>query len=176
MSYPTIAVSDAFNALGHWYAAAICYENGNLQGAAGFSLVAIAASVGTLRFGLSEKIFCKANSDLADLATFVGLPLIGNAFGSPAQEWTSGVFGKENNTYFILLSLVVFYTSFQSMFSKKSVELLKIPFNLCLFVLPVVKYAVDNGDMQALAAILLFTFAGVVVGADRYVPLFGGSS
>lgn len=43
----------------------------------GFALVAVAAFVGTLRFGFSETLFAQANGDLADAAAYIGLPLIG---------------------------------------------------------------------------------------------------
>ena len=67
--HPTVAISDAFNAAGHLLAAQILWDTANHKAAAlGNLIVAVAASVGVLRFGLSERIFAKANGDLADLA------------------------------------------------------------------------------------------------------------
>ena len=101
--YPTIAVSDAFNTACHGagshrlrfihivhtlasisIAAAWLSWNAEPEGSAwlGFTLVAIASGVGTLRFGVSESLFSGANAKLADLAAFVGLPLVGLAYGT----------------------------------------------------------------------------------------------
>jgi hypothetical protein len=71
--YPTIAVSDAVNCVGHAWAAHHAYHAGAPDAALGFACVAEAALVGTLRFGFSERLLARANSDLADLAAFVGL-------------------------------------------------------------------------------------------------------
>ena len=75
--YPTIAVSDAFNVAGHVFAAALAREKGNTLAAIGFSTVALAGTVGVFRFGFSESLFAAANGYLADVAAFIGLPLVG---------------------------------------------------------------------------------------------------
>ena len=54
--YPTVAVSDAWNAFTHYYVAKACLEGGQPAVAAGFATVALAATVGTVRFGLSERL------------------------------------------------------------------------------------------------------------------------
>ena len=83
--YPTIAVSDAFNAAMHASAALIIHKQYPCDPAAlGFATVAVAATVGTARFGYSESMFANANGDLADLAAMVGLPLVGLSF---AKKW-----------------------------------------------------------------------------------------
>ena len=78
--YPTVAVSDAFNAAAHGYAAHVAHGHGETAAALGFGIVALASFVGTMRFGWSDN-FARANGDLAHLAAFLGLPLVGLAFG-----------------------------------------------------------------------------------------------
>ena len=65
---PTVAVSDAFNVAGHLLGAQVVWERDDKAAALGFLLIAVAATVGVLRFGFSERLFAKANGDLADLA------------------------------------------------------------------------------------------------------------
>ena len=71
--YPTIALSDGVNCIGHAWASWYAYTVGAPDAALGFALVAEAALVGTLRFGFAERLLAQANGDLADLAAFVGL-------------------------------------------------------------------------------------------------------
>jgi len=78
--YPTIAVSDAFQSLLHFYAASLCPVP---TASLGLFTVGVAGSVGVLRFGLDEGTYATANGALADVAGFVGLPLVGVAFAAP---------------------------------------------------------------------------------------------
>ena len=71
--YPTIALSDGVNCIGHAWASGYAYSVGAPDAALGFALVAEAALVGTLRFGFAEHLLAQANGDLADLAAYVGL-------------------------------------------------------------------------------------------------------
>lgn len=74
--YPSIAVSDFANFAGHLYAAhTVASKSPSEPAIVGFLVVALAAFVGTLRFGFSENTFSAANGALADLATYMGLPL-----------------------------------------------------------------------------------------------------
>jgi hypothetical protein len=87
--FPSVAISDLVNAAGHAYAASIVFQS-SLTAALGFSIVAIAALVGTLRFGISARTFRPANENLADLSAFVGLPLVGwvaAATAVPPSHW-----------------------------------------------------------------------------------------
>ena len=74
--YPTVAISDAFSATAHAWAAWRAFQAGALEAAAGFGIVAAASFVGVLRFGYSETLFEQANADLADLSAYLGLPLV----------------------------------------------------------------------------------------------------
>jgi hypothetical protein len=78
--YPTVAISDAFNAFCHLLAAVIVYQRGNSLAMIGFLTVAFAATVGVLRFGFNEDRYALANGHLADLSAFVGLPCVGISF------------------------------------------------------------------------------------------------
>ena len=106
--YPTVAVSDAFNAAAHGWAAVKMHEAGEQPAAMGFGLVAVAATVGTLRFGASERLLAQANGDLADLAAFVGLPLVGRSF---ALRWlgedSSFALCRASDTWLLLAGAVV---------------------------------------------------------------------
>ena len=67
--YPSVALSDSFNAAAHLAAAAAAQTaQPQLPAWLGFALVALAAAVGTLRFGFYPSIFAQANDDLARLA------------------------------------------------------------------------------------------------------------
>ena len=74
--YPTVAISDAFNTACHLYAASVVAQS-NVLAAYGFFLVALASGLGTVRFAFSESMFAQVNLDMAEVAAFVGLPLIG---------------------------------------------------------------------------------------------------
>ena len=106
--YPTVAVSDAFNAAAHGWAAVKMHEAGEQPAAMGFGLVAVAATVGTLRFGASERLLAQANGDLADLAAFVGLPLVGRSF---ALRWlgedSSFALCRASDTWLLVAGAVV---------------------------------------------------------------------
>jgi len=76
--FPSVAFSDAINALAHAAAAWIVLPK-SLYAAIGFTLVAVAAAFGAARFGFSARIFRRANESVAELAAFIGLPLVGFA-------------------------------------------------------------------------------------------------
>merc|ERR1711934_754741 len=86
--YPSVALSDSFNAAAHLAAAAAAQTaQPQLPAWLGFALVALAAAVGTLRFGFYPSIFAQANDDLARLAGFLGLPLVGLSFAQLSGSW-----------------------------------------------------------------------------------------
>ena len=76
--FPSVAVSDAINTAAHVFAAWVVLPV-SLYAALGFALVAIAAAFGTARFGINARLFRPGNESLAEIAAFVGLPLIGFA-------------------------------------------------------------------------------------------------
>ena len=106
--YPTIALSDGVNCIGHAWASGYAYSVGAPDAALGFALVAEAALVGTLRFGFAEHLLAQANGDLADLAAFVGLPLVGRSF---ALRWlgpdSSFALCRASDTWLLLAGAVV---------------------------------------------------------------------
>ena len=162
--YPTVAISDTFNAAGNYMAAWTCMSCNHQAAAYGFLVVAIAASVGVLRFGFSERAFAKANGDLADAAAFVGLPLVGLDFLiHPAGS------DEISRAFFVLLLAL----SLSRSLSEGALELAKIVLNVACLVGPVLVHAHRAGDWQAAAAIGTFAFAGIVIGADRHRCLLG---
>lgn len=164
--YPTVAVSDAVNTVAHAYAAYITYNRVSYTGfaALGFGAVAVASFVGTLRFGFSEDLFAKANNDLANVAAFCGLPLVGLAYylrhGALAGLSPVEVVG-------FVLGCSAIAAAVNSL-SERKAELLRLLFNVFFFIGPIFGcvYAGKAGRM-ALAGGLLFPFAGVAITPDR---------
>uniref|UniRef100_A0A7S3C7I6 Uncharacterized protein n=1 Tax=Haptolina ericina TaxID=156174 RepID=A0A7S3C7I6_9EUKA len=160
--HPTVAISDAFNAAGHLCAAQLVWHI-DKPAAFGFIIVAVAASVGVLRFGLSEGLFAKANEDLAALAGFLGLPLVGLSF---AKKWLALQIPCEQQIGFVVACAIV--CALAGSLPPKAKELALVVFNFFFFLLPVGGFSYANHDLQTGASIGLFAFAGIVVGADRY--------
>ncbi|MBE7436929.1 MAG: hypothetical protein HS115_00635 [Spirochaetales bacterium] len=76
---PSTAVSDAVLALITWGAACLAHMSGSRPAAAGFALVALAASVGVLRFSILPDLV-PLHTSLSAAAGQVGIPLIGLGF------------------------------------------------------------------------------------------------
>ena len=163
--YPSIAISDAVNAAGHALAAHMLWSSERLA-ALGFLIVALAASVGVLRFGFDERTFTQANSDLAELSAFVGLPLVGAAF---AQR--SGLVGRGGDAS-IVVGCVITCVLARSL-ARGTKELAKILLNLVLFLMPVAYHSYTSNDKRTGAAIAAFAVAGIVIGSDHDRLLFG---
>ncbi|CAM9932991.1 unnamed protein product, partial [Ectocarpus fasciculatus] len=160
--YPSIAVSDAFNVVGHLLAARIAADRGHVFAAAGFLTVAVAGAVGVLRFGFSETDFAAANGALADFAGFVGLPCVGLTFlrRVPTMQLKAA-----DSSIVIMLGCIEAAT--RGMHPTKR-EQAKILVNVVFFVAPVVLAAVQNSNFQLLGGIALFVVAGLVITADRH--------
>mmetsp|Transcript_10560 Transcript_10560/g.20981 ORF Transcript_10560/g.20981 Transcript_10560/m.20981 type:complete len:244 (-) Transcript_10560:871-1602(-) len=169
--YPTIAVSDSVNAGGHYVAAYICAQSGYSEAAWGFLSVAVAATIGVLRFGFDEDLFADANGATADFAAYVGLPLVGKAFTAQLAGY-SPVFG------FLSGIDSIAYVFFLSMFeqvvrSTKLKDDLKVLPNVFLYVIPVALASWNKADWSCLAGLALFVFAAVVIGPAREETLLG---
>lgn len=76
--FPTVAVSDAVNAIAQAAAAWLVLPVSYIA-SLGFLLVAAAAAFGTGRFGFSVRIFRTGHDSLVELSAFAGLPLVGYA-------------------------------------------------------------------------------------------------
>jgi len=168
--YPTVAVSDCFLALTHYYSAGLAFYSSPTQPAfVGFSLVAIAATVGTARFGFSESLFAGANEDLANLAACVGLPLIGCTFAT-----VGGLVEPLPPTNLLALACTgAALACLVKAIPAGSEEFLKVLVNLCLFILPVAKVGYDRQDWVLFGAIALFAVAGIAVKPDRHNCILG---
>ncbi len=165
--YPTIAISDAFNALGHLIAASIAYEREYYVAAMGFLTVVVAATVGVLRFGFNELKYAQANGDLADISGFIGLPCVGISFLTfiPALN-----FNVNPGVIAVLLTII---EAGSRSFPPQLRELAKILVNVCFFVLPVLIASILEKNWGTFLSIVLFVVAGLVVKPERHQYLFG---
>jgi len=168
--YPTIALSDAYNTITHVLAGIATYHLNEFIGL-GFFLVAAASFIGTLRFGFSEKAFGKANGELATIAAFIGLPLIGIAnierINSDIDNNTSY---QSSTTIILLLFLYIFATSIVSDSIK---EVLILLVNVVLFVAPVYYEGYYRGSNMEIFAITLFIIGTVIIGNNRHKCVLG---
>ena len=182
--YPTVAVSDLVNAAGHAYGAYVCYSS-NPNAAIGLLYVAAAAAVGVLRFGFNGKLFAPANGAWAEVAGFIGLPLVGHAslqrllLGTPAlltsattsQLVTFLTFLFQPSAY--LSMLVLMYVAFKGYCSEAGLSAARTGVAFTGFVLPLVVDGVLKGNYMLVSSVVLFLIAGIVVGADRHRYLVG---
>ena len=165
--YPTIAISDAFNAYAHYWAAATCLEGGQPFAAVGFGSVALAALVGTARFALSERLE-PYNTLLANFAGAVGMPLLGAHFVSTllAQPLTLGA------GVFLALALTTL-----SMFNRttgrdyKNDETL---LQVVAYVIPAAVWGVQQRSAHVLAALVVGIVGALVIGPSSTECSFCG--
>lgn len=158
---------------GHLCAAFLAFMTGHEVAGLGFLSVWLAAIVGVLRFGVSEKLFQQANSDLANLAAFVGYPLIGMSFA--AQHYTS----LDINVVFIGFMLVAWEALTRS-FVESNKEAAKLATNIIFFVGPIAAVCHETKDYVTMGALAAFVVAGIVItphhenriGGIRCVDLF----
>jgi chromate transport protein ChrA len=130
----------------------------------------MAATVGVYRFGFDEG-FAGANGDLADIAAFVGLPLVGIDYMAHRVDFLQA-YAAWFNSHSMVVALVMFEGLTRSM--KKEVrELAKTLTNILFFVLPVAIGAYKSNDIHALFAIVAFVVAAIVITPDRNKYIFG---
>ena len=152
------------------------WNAGARHAALGFALVAIAAIVGTLRF-MGFQQFAKANANLADLAAFVGLPMIGMEY----MMMTTNFMGNpwpfleylQQDMLICIVGLLIFWRFSEGVFSSNSTTNLVTVLNLAMFVLPIVNHGMATNDQETLIAVGLFAFAGVFIGSDRKRTILG---
>jgi hypothetical protein len=172
--YPTVAISDLFNAAGHAYGAYLC-RDANPTAALGLSFVAAAALAGVLRFGLHGPTFLPLNAAWAEVAGFVGLPLIGyqTLVRTVPQVSTLPVIARSPVGY---LSAVLFYYAACREYTvgrPVARDNLKTLIALAAFVAPLLASAFNAGDTLLGGSVTLFVVAGLVIGADRHRCLLG---
>lgn len=169
--YPTVAVSDAFMAGCHYWAARSLWDAGQEPQALGFFVVAVAASAGVLRFGFSESMFARANEDLAALAGRVGLPLVGATL-LPRLQLVPAAASGFTTPLSIAVALAV-HGQIVGLFGKTGRELLQVLLNLAFFLGPLGVLASRRQDAVLAAGLGLFAVAGVVVGPERHRCIAG---
>lgn len=116
----------------------------------------LAAIVGVLRFGVNEHLFQQANGNLADLAGFVGYPMIGMSFA--AHHFSA----LHINVIFIAFILVAWEALTRS-FLEKNKDAAKLATNIVFFVGPIAAVCQETDDYPTLAALVAFILAGIVV-------------
>jgi hypothetical protein len=125
----------------------------------GMIIVGLAAMFGVLRFGISEHKFIGANKDVATMAKFVGLPLVGLDFGH------SVLYGTPTPVLMVLVQLmclVLFETVTRSLVSDR--EGLTVLFNLGLVISPVIYFAHIKNDVITLVAMIVFLIGALGIG------------
>jgi hypothetical protein len=163
----TVAVSDFFTALGNIVAAQILLSKAE-SGAIGCTMVAAAATLGVLRFGVSDSTFIHAHSELTHLATFVGTPLIG-----VESLRFLGVLPLSITTAQIVAALTVLFVVVRSNTTKGAFNALSTAMVLVFFVVPVLMHGVRAQETMLVAHIVLYVIVGAVVGADFNKTIFG---
>lgn len=136
----------------------------------GFISVAAAATVGVYRFGFDEG-FASANGDLADIAAFVGLPLVGIDFMIHRVDFTKGCGQWMQEHYFVVVLIML--EAFTRSMKKEARELAKTLTNILFFVLPVGVGSYRNNDLHTLLAIIAFVLAAIVITPNRNKFLLG---
>jgi len=165
--YPTIALSDAFNAAGHALGAYYCWA-ADPNAAIGLTYVTAAAVAGVLRFGLHAPTFSPANGAWAEAAGFVGLPMVGHATVCRLLALPSSNLATNPVAY--LSGLVLLYTAIKAYCGanegKKDLARTLVAALTC--VVPLVVHGVRTGNAMLYGSVLLFLAGGVVIGADRH--------
>ena len=157
--YPSIAMSDSVNAIGHLYAGFVAANNGHIIASLGFISVWLAAIVGVMRFGISEKLFAQANSDLANLASNIGYPLIGLSYA--AQNFTE--INLDTSMIVWVGVVLVFWEALTRSFLDKNRDNAKLLVNIVFFVAPVAASCRASQDYTTLGALIAFVLAGIVI-------------
>lgn len=190
--YPSVAVSDTANALGHGYAAWHCWREADLllllpsaedstspragealllrAASLGLLTVVLAACVGVLRFGFSDRLFAAANSNLAALAARVGLPLVGIAFAAKASAGAIAPSAVQMLCYVVGCMVV---GELGKAAPAKAQEAVKIATGAVLFLLPGIWLAVARQDAGLAAGLALYLIGAVVIGPARHRFLLG---
>jgi len=164
--YPSIALSDSFNAVGHLYAGFVAADNGHGIASAGFVSVWLAAIIGVLRFGVSEKLFAQANCDLADLAGFVGYPMIGMSYAHQYLE-------VDESTVLGIVGMLVVWEAMTRSFLEKNRENAKLLTNIIFFVGPVFAASHTLENPKILGALVSFVLAGIAITPHHHDRIMG---
>lgn len=165
--FPSVAVSDAINAIAHAYAAWVVLP-ASLPACLGFALVAAAAAVGTARFGCSARLFRPGNEALAELAAFVGLPLVGSA----AVLRNAGAYFSGVDPTAFAVSLAAVGAVVRGL-PTSAAEAVRTVLVAATFIVPVVIDGVLRGDAVMAGCGLLFAAAGLAVRPERHTFLLG---
>ena len=191
--YPTVALSDVANAVGHAYGAYLCW-NADRTASLGLLFVSAAAVAGVLRFGLHSRAFQPWNQALAEIAGFVGLPLVGHrcltrllndpavsrlvARTAPYPAVADAARLVWSDPLIFACCLFVLASGIREAFrwNEGLRSLWRTVIAFTLFVIPTVAVGVFTGGDAAVAlpgSVGLFLAAALVVGADRHRCILG---
>ena len=171
---PTVAVSDAFNAIGHAIAALWAFKAGDRMMALGFASVALAASFGVLRFGVCPPGFRNLNNVFATLAGFVGMPLVGystwkslGGLSAVCNTLNCCTSKQGDEVDYIVLTLVVYGMVSATVVTECGLDLARTVVNALGFVIPTAIRAYQTKDARLGATLAAVMAVAVVIGADN---------
>ena len=131
-------------------------------------------SAGVYRFLFNES-FSKMNSDLADIAAFVGLPLVGYEYLQRRIFVSSFSFGVAtfplNPSVVIIILIIIEAASRSTRINVR--ETCKILINVTGFVVPVATGCYLHQEWNGLIAIIAFVVAAIIITPDRHKFLLG---
>lgn len=178
--YPSVALSDTANALGHAYAAWICWgaasdvpgKESGLEmilaaAALGFAMVALAAVAGVIRFGFFPAA-ADCNGSLAKLAAFVGFPLVGLALHHQGGHIAVGPV-----EVLCFTACCAVAGAIARSLPVRAREPAQALLTGVLFVVPAGGFAVTRQDGRAAVGLGLFILGGAVIGPKRHKRLLG---
>uniref|UniRef100_A0A7S3PLK5 Uncharacterized protein n=1 Tax=Aplanochytrium stocchinoi TaxID=215587 RepID=A0A7S3PLK5_9STRA len=166
--YYSIAFSDAVNSACCFWGAKVAWEKGRPEVAFGIGLVAVASAVGTLRFGLAPKLFARLNNILAHFGGLLGTPLIGIGF---ARSGGLLDFNGNNEFPYLIEGTMAFFSIFSLLTPESFKETYRIFLNISSFGLMLYAEGIEN--QMALASVITFISAGLIIGPDRHRYILG---
>jgi len=168
--YPTVAISDGVMAVATWTASNESFRKGRTDVAFGLGIVALASTAGALRFGFAPKVFAGLNNVLAAYAGRVGMPLVCVGFAASRGALPDILPSSFPFTILLVLVLAAFFS--RTYFSFNLQELYTTIVNVV--ALNLLLYAEEYlRNPMAVVAVLLYVFAGLLVGSDRHRYILG---
>ena len=168
--------------IGHVYGAYLC-QTSNPVAAAGLCIVALAAFCGIFRFGVAIQPWQPIHAAFAELAAFVGFPLIGQKLRLQHLHPALGLHDVLSDPAVDVAMVVVLYTLARSSPAGRSeagLDAFRTIFVILGFVGPALFQAFGSTEGRGAfknqllgASVLLFVAVGLVAGADRSRSLIG---
>jgi len=134
----------------------------------GIGIIAIASSIGTLRFGVAPRTFAYANGLLAEYGGMMGCPLIGIGFMIKNGFVPETLLGVQTwvGTAALLFCIA---TYIRGSAEKPQSEL----YTTLVCVISFIGMLYSQWDVSTVSAVATFISAGLLVGADRHRYILG---